>query len=69
MNFRAGRDFKGDLVQPLHFINKEIEIGAKALPKVKHLVCSCAGNGAPSRDSLLLPPYALPDRSLLAGSL
>lgn len=26
MNFRAGRDFKGDLVQPLHFINKEIEI-------------------------------------------
>lgn len=26
MNFRAGRDFKGDLVQPLHFINKEIKI-------------------------------------------
>lgn len=26
LNFRAGRDFKGDLVQPLHFINKEIKI-------------------------------------------
>lgn len=26
MNFRAGRDFKGDLVQPLHFVIKEIKI-------------------------------------------
>lgn len=26
MNFRAGWDFKGDLVQCLHFINKEIKI-------------------------------------------
>ena len=31
MNFRAGRDFKGDLVQPLHFIIKEIKIQREGL--------------------------------------
>lgn len=38
MNFRAGRDLNGDLVQPLHFINKETDPERRALPKVKHLV-------------------------------
>jgi hypothetical protein len=26
VNFRAGRDFRGDLTQSLHFISKEVEI-------------------------------------------
>lgn len=55
MNFRAGRDFNGDLVQPLHFINKETDPERRVLPKVKHLVLGRAGNETPSRGSFCFP--------------
>lgn len=69
MNFRAGRDLNGDLVQPLHFINKETDPERRALPKVKHLVLGESWKRNSEPRLLLLSTAALcliwPDPCLL----